>query len=92
VTPSWNETDEEGQQESDQDHDGSDTSEEVDWDDVVDEDSDFELVESLEAMAFADEYRGMEADHVVYEHADYSTSLGSQRHGSISPNKRSREM
>ena len=87
VTANWNNADEEEEQESNADHDGGDTSEDADWDDVVDDDLDFDFFESLETVAFADEYRGVGTDHIVYEHVDYSASLLSRRHGSQSPNK-----
>ena len=87
VTANWNNADE-----SNAGHDDGDTSEEADWDDMVDDDDDFDLFESLETVAFVDEYRGVGTDHIVYEDADYSASLHSRRNGSRSPNKRPREL
>lgn len=97
VTASWDEGYEGWQEGSDPNHDANDMSEEAGWEDVVDEDSDvedsdLEFFESLEAMAFTDEYHGVNADHVGYEHADYHTSSDSYRYGSQSPNKRAREI
>ena len=97
VTANWNEGDGEWQEGTGPGHDANDMPEGPDWEDVVDEDSDFEdsdfeLFESSEAVAFADEYHGVDADHVVYELADYRPSLETCRYGSQSPNKRAREI
>ena len=80
-----------GVREPDPDHD-SDASEEADWTDVSNEASDDELLESVEAVAFADEYRKHETDDALYEHTDYPTSLDPHRTDNLSPKKCAREM
>jgi hypothetical protein len=72
----------------DRDSGSSDGSEDGDWQDVED-DMDGELVESMEAIAFTDEYRTGDAEQFLYidipdvEHT-YTTPTGS-------PRKRNRE-
>ena len=88
---SWDETAEGGVGESDPDHD-SDASEEANWTDVFNEGSDDELLESVEAVAFADEYRKHETDDALYERADYPTSLDPHRTDNVSPKKCAQEM
>lgn len=88
VTGSWNETVEEVLHE----HNGDSDSDEADWIDVIGDDGDDELLESVEAVAFSDEYRGGGTDHLGYEHADHPTLLDSHGRGNQSPNKRVREI
>ena len=86
VTGSW---DEHIPEESDARSD-SNASEEADWIDIVDDDG--ELLDSVEAVAFGDEYRESGWDYFPYEHTDDSTAVYSHTAGSQSPKKRAREM
>jgi hypothetical protein len=77
-------------------HDGADSygsneSEDEDWQDVDDDDDDdAELMESIEAVAFTDEYRTGDAEHFSYfDTSDVEHTYASTPDGS--PRKRNRE-
>jgi hypothetical protein len=84
--PSWeddSDTDEEDCQNSDSSDDSS-----QDWGGVEFEDSDGELIESLEALAFSDEYRQEVAEDISIHFSDFAGD--SHRAYSSSPSKRPR--
>jgi hypothetical protein len=89
VTGSWIEESSSDQEVSDQNDNDSDASDNADWEDVDDHESDGELIESLEAVAIADEYRADDSHDVLYTLPDLS-SQSLQHRSSVSPTKRSR--
>jgi hypothetical protein len=82
VTGSWDETAEDLEESG-----NSDMSSEAGWTDIADGESDGELLESVEAVAFADEYRVLDID--LYDQDNYSNELYGR--DKTSPNKRFRE-
>jgi hypothetical protein len=77
----------EGHEDCSDDEDNSDESDDGDgdWQDV-DNDIDCELVESMEAVAFADEYRIRDEEHFLYlDSSDVEYASGS-------PKKRGRDI
>jgi len=70
--------------------DDSDTADASDWENIDENESDGELIETLEAVACADEYRGDGTSDVAYSVDDFSSFQHSQHRSSVSPSKRSR--
>ena len=70
--------------------DDSDAADAADWGDVDENESDGELMETLEAVACVDEYRVDGTSDVAYSLDDFSHFQTSQRRSSVSPSKRAR--
>jgi hypothetical protein len=91
VTGSWVDNSSSEGEVSDVNVDDSDESGNADWADADEEDqSDGELMESAEAVAFADEYHVDGTGDIAYY--DFTTPQGLQHRTSVSPTKRSRNV
>jgi len=94
VTGSWVDNSSSEGEVSDGNVDDSDESGNADWADVDEEDqSDGELMESAEAVAFADEYHADGTGDIAYNMAyNLTTSHSLQHRTSVSPTKRSQNI
>jgi hypothetical protein len=90
VTGSWVEGSGSETEKSESGDDDSDAADAADWGDVDENESDGELMETLEAVACVDEYRGDGTSDVAYGLDDFSSFQSSQRRSSVSPSKCSR--
>jgi hypothetical protein len=88
VTGSW--IDDSSSEEELQDSHDSDASDNADWEGPDDNGIDGELIDNMEAVAFADEYRADDTSDVTYTVPDFSSHLNAPRRLSTSPTKRSR--
>ena len=89
VTGSWIDDSSSGEELPEQDDHDSDASDNADWAGPDDNENDDELIDSMEAVAFADEYH-MDNTSDVYAVPDFSSHLNVSHRPNTSPTKRSR--